>query len=143
MEKKPLAPRERRSHRDPFERDIHPNTSRLREIAPRILGAGWQYRLAQRRGILLKTAQRWASGERIVPDEIIAELEADGEMMAASQELRDLREAVWKLREAGFDPYILSALLTDLAAEVKPTTVAPVDKAYKRKATEKPVESSE
>jgi hypothetical protein len=135
------APRERRSHLDPSERGIHPNTARLREIAPRVLGAGWQYRLAQRRGMLLKTAQRWASGERIVPDEVLAELEADGEMMSASQEFQALFDAVRTLREVEFDPYILSAWLTDIANDVKPSTDAPVDKAYRRKADRKSVES--
>lgn len=123
----------RRSHRDPREEGLQPNTRRLRELAPRVLGEGWQYRLAQRKGILLKTAQRWASGERIVPDEVLTDLEADARMIAESDDFQELLRQLDRLLESDVDRYILSAILTDYANWAKPDTKAPRDKAYKRK----------
>lgn len=131
VEEKPAPAR--RSHRDPDEEGLQPNTRRLRELAPRVLGEGWQYRLAQRKGILLKTAQRWASGERIVPDEVLTDLETDARMIAESEDFQELLRLLDRLLESEVDRYILSSILTDYAAWAKPNTKAPRDKAYKRK----------
>lgn len=135
VEKKP---RERRSHTDPNEENVslQPNTRRLRELAPQVLGEGWQYRLAQRRGILLKTAQRWASGERSVPDEVLKDLEDDIDMMRDSEDFKALFEVLHRLIDSDADRYILSSILTDYANLAKPTTVAPRDKRYRRKASD-------
>lgn len=132
VEEKPV----RRSHLDPAAEGLQPNTRRLRELAPRVLGEGWQYRLAQRKGILLKTAQRWASGERIVPDEVLTDLEADARMIAECEEIQDLLRQLDRLLDSDVDRYILSAILTDYANRAKPDTTAPRDKAYKRKTSD-------
>lgn len=60
----------------------------LREIGEALDGATWQTAQARRRQVAVRTVQRWASGERSVPDlrdELLADI--DGRI----EELRALR----------------------------------------------------
>lgn len=46
----------------------------LREVGEALDGPSWQTPLAARLGVTVRTVQRWASGERGVPDGLAIEL---------------------------------------------------------------------
>ncbi len=46
----------------------------LREVGEALDGPSWQTALAARLGVTVRTVQRWASGERGIPDGLAGEL---------------------------------------------------------------------
>lgn len=116
--------------------DLPPKAQRLREIGRHALGMGWQYRLAQVLGVGVKTVQRWATGDRECPDEVLVRVE----MIAAAWERAGLYEMLVDIiRQAEQVPdfaIAASAHLADLSQRIKPSSEAPKDRRYKPKSPE-------
>jgi hypothetical protein len=117
--------------------DLPPKTRQLHDLGRQAFGNAWQYRLAQYKDVNLKTVNRWATGERAVPDDLLNHL---GHLAAEYKfyGLDRMLETLEAMDEKSINLHVLAGHLADWAARFKPPKPVPRDKIYRNKRKPKP-----
>lgn len=90
--------------------------ARLARAARAVYGEAWVYRLAKAQGVTVRAAQRWASGERGVPEHILQGVEIDASLPSIDILHDALRTATMDALAAGLAPQAVAGKLRDFAA---------------------------
>jgi hypothetical protein len=102
----------------------------FRRLAEQVLGRDWVQRLARALNVNLRTAQRWATRQRVVSPRAWAFLREqaahveDMRLETRILELADLAE------RRGISPHVITALLREVAEQIRdriPPTIKPRD----------------
>lgn len=94
-------------------------TLKFNVAASEVYGSSYVQRLSEHKGILLRTVQRWASGYREPPEDIINELRATSELLEQLQLDAGFRIEANRALEQGVDPFIIAGLLERMSAELR------------------------
>ncbi|MGF9764302.1 hypothetical protein AAII07_55300 [Microvirga sp. 0TCS3.31] len=102
----------------------------FRRLAEQVLGQDWIQRLARALNVNLRTAQRWATRQRVVSPRAWSFLR---EQAARVEDMR-LEERILELADLaerrGISPHVVTALLREVADQVRdriPPTIKPRD----------------
>lgn len=95
-------------------------TLKFNTLAFEIYGSQYVARLAEHRDVQLRTVQRWASGAREPPAELLEHLSGQFEMLKNRDVIADLRAVAQQVvDEDGVDPFIVAGILERLSAEMR------------------------
>jgi hypothetical protein len=91
----------------------------LHEAAIRVYGGAWIARLAAHRGVQQRNVQRWASGEREVPDEVLADIQALAAQVDDADAVVEIERAAMEAVDKGLDPALVAGILETVAANIR------------------------
>lgn len=117
---------------DDYDPNLPEKARLLRHLGRQALGEAWQYRLAQMRGVNLKTVNRWVMGQREVPDGLIEDLTAKARSVYDTGLIEAIAHLETHLAKY-VDPHVFAAHISDLANRFRPVKTVPADKRYRNK----------
>lgn len=103
----------------------------LKELGPKVFGAGWKYRLAAHAEVAVRTVHRWCDPKQTnrVPSVDLLNFLSDQAETLKTLELREniSKQVQFQITSGQLHPDVVAALLTDIAEDFK-TAKTPKDK---------------